>query len=73
MSKKTFASETDTTERWGELWITNWTSGAGSIPSANGNTFFSELPALSRQENTLFQASEASVSPFYYIIFGDGI
>ena len=43
-----------TDERWGELWITNWTSGAGSITSVNGNTFFTEPPTLARQENTFF-------------------
>ena len=45
-----------TDERWGELWITNWTSGAGSIPSVNGNSFFAELPALAGQTNALHVA-----------------
>ena len=45
-----------TDERWGELWITNWTSGASAIPSVNGNTFFAELPALAGQTNTLHVA-----------------
>jgi len=41
---------------WGEIWITNWTSGASSIPSVNGNTFFAEVPAFGDQTNTLHVA-----------------
>jgi len=42
-----------TDPRWGEIWITNLTAGAGGFPSVNGNSFFAELPALAGQTNTL--------------------
>ena len=45
-----------TDERWGELWITNWTSGATAIPSVNGHSFFAEIPVLPGQTNTLHVA-----------------
>ena len=45
-----------TDERWGELWITNWTSGATAIPSVNGHSFFAELPAMAGQTNSLHVA-----------------
>jgi len=41
---------------WGEIWITNLTTGAGAIPSVNGSTFFAEVPALGGQTNTLHVA-----------------
>jgi RHS repeat-associated protein len=45
-----------TDNRWGELWITNLTIGAGAKPSVNGNTFFAEIPALTGQTNTIHAA-----------------
>ncbi|MEA2067727.1 MAG: RHS repeat-associated core domain-containing protein, partial [Verrucomicrobiota bacterium] len=45
-----------TDERWGELWITNHATGAGSVPSVNGNAFFAELPALGNATNTIVAA-----------------
>ena len=45
-----------TDERWGEIWITNWTSGATAIPSVNGHSFFAEILATPGQTNTLHVA-----------------
>ena len=45
-----------TDPRWGELWITNMTSGASVVPSVNGNSFFAEIPAMAGQTNALHVA-----------------
>jgi RHS repeat-associated protein len=45
-----------TDNRWGELWITNLTIGAGTKPSVNGNSFFAEIPVLTDQTNTIHAA-----------------
>lgn len=45
-----------TDPRWGELWITNMTSGAFVVPSVNGNSFFAEIPAMTGQTNALHVA-----------------
>ena len=45
-----------TDPRWGEIWITNLTTGAGAIPSVNGNTFYAEVPAIGGQTNILHVA-----------------
>ncbi|MCK4565531.1 MAG: RHS repeat-associated core domain-containing protein [Verrucomicrobia bacterium] len=42
-----------TDNRWGELWVSNLTSGATTIPLVNGNRFFAEVTALAGQTNTL--------------------
>ena len=38
-----------TDDRWGELWITNWTSSSSAIPSVNGNTYY----AIKDHQNTV--------------------
>ena len=45
-----------TDNRWGELWITNLTTGAGTEPSVSGNSFFAEIPAVAGQTNTIHAA-----------------
>lgn len=45
-----------TDDRWGELWITNLTVGAGVIPSVNGATFTAEIPTIGNGTNTLIAA-----------------
>lgn len=45
-----------TDNRWGELWITNLTTGASIVPSVNGNSFFAQIMATAGQSNLIHAA-----------------
>jgi RHS repeat-associated protein len=56
-----------TDNRWGELWITNFTSGVSVIPSVNGNSFFATIPALAEQTNTVKAAIRDEAGNMGYV------
>ena len=45
-----------TDNRWGELWITNLTTGASVVPSVNGHSFFARIAATAGRSNLIHAA-----------------